>query len=74
MTAHEHNAAIAGAIVYENTTSGSSYSYDSASKEFVSYDSPNIVKQKAQYVIDKGLSGSMYWEASSPLCLRMICY
>ncbi|KDN36633.1 hypothetical protein RSAG8_10736, partial [Rhizoctonia solani AG-8 WAC10335] len=33
----------AGAAVYEDSTLGSSYSYDSSKKELVSYDTPNIL-------------------------------
>jgi chitinase len=43
----------------------SSYSYDSSSKELVSYDTPNIVKLKAQYTNANGLAGSMFWELST---------
>ena len=57
--------AVAGAEVFENTTSGSSYSYDSAKREWISYDTPNIVKLKAQYVADNGLAGTMYWDLST---------
>ncbi|KAJ3484930.1 hypothetical protein NLJ89_g11943 [Agrocybe chaxingu] len=53
---------LAGAQIFENTTDVSSYSYDSAKRELVSYDTPNIVRLKAQYVNSKGLAGSMFWE------------
>ncbi|KAF7369007.1 hypothetical protein MVEN_00227400 [Mycena venus] len=56
---------LAGAQVFENTTDVSSYSYDSSSKELVSYDTPNIVKLKAQYTNTNGLAGSMFWELST---------
>ncbi|KAJ3564511.1 hypothetical protein NP233_g8251 [Leucocoprinus birnbaumii] len=56
---------LAGAQVFENTTDVTSYSYDSAKKELVSYDTPNIVKLKAQYVNSNGLGGSMFWELST---------
>ncbi|KXN88676.1 Chitinase 1 [Leucoagaricus sp. SymC.cos] len=56
---------ISGAQVFENTTDVTSYSYDSAKKELVSYDTPNTVKLKAQYVNSKGLGGSMFWELST---------
>ncbi|CAK5284354.1 unnamed protein product [Mycena citricolor] len=56
---------LAGAQVVENTTDISSYSYDSATEELVSYDTPNIVKLKAQYSVTKGLAGSMFWELST---------
>jgi len=55
----------AGAQVNENTTDVSSHSYDSRKKEFVTYDTPNIVKKKVQYVISKGLAGTMFWELSA---------
>ncbi|XP_006456110.1 hypothetical protein AGABI2DRAFT_188164 [Agaricus bisporus var. bisporus H97] len=56
---------LAGAQVFENTTDVSSYSYDSSKRELVSYDTPNIIKLKAQYVNTKGLGGSMFWELST---------
>ncbi|CAE6496434.1 unnamed protein product, partial [Rhizoctonia solani] len=56
---------LSGAVVYEDSTLGSSYSYDSSKKELVSYDTPNIIRQKAAYIKDKGLGGGMFWELSS---------
>ncbi|KAF8919477.1 glycoside hydrolase family 18 and carbohydrate-binding module family 5 protein [Mucidula mucida] len=56
---------LAGATVFENSTDVTSYSYDSSKKELVSYDTPNVVKTKAQYINDKGLAGSMFWELST---------
>lgn len=56
---------LAGAQVFENTTDISSYSYNSQSKEFVTYDTPDIVKLKAGYINSKGLAGAMYWELST---------
>ncbi|KAF8998382.1 glycosyl hydrolases family 18-domain-containing protein [Cyathus striatus] len=58
---------LAGAQVFENTTDVTSYSYDSSKKELVSYDTPNIVKLKSQYINTKGLGGSMFWDASYQL-------
>ncbi len=48
--------------VYENLTDVTSYSYDSSKRELVTYETPNIASIKAQYVRDKGLAGSMFWE------------
>ncbi|KAG6897598.1 hypothetical protein C0992_013276 [Termitomyces sp. T32_za158] len=45
--------------------SPSFYSYDAAKQELVSYDTPNIVKLKAQYINSKNLAGSMFWELST---------
>ncbi|CDO69059.1 Glycoside Hydrolase Family 18 / Carbohydrate-Binding Module Family 5 protein [Trametes cinnabarina] len=56
---------LAGAQVFENLTDVSSYSYDSAKKELVSYDTPHIVTIKAQYVQSNGLAGSMFWDLST---------
>ncbi len=50
--------------MYENTTDVSSYSYDAAKKELVSYDTPDIVRLKAQYVNATKLAGSMFWDVS----------
>ena len=53
---------MAGASVYQNKTDVTSYSYDSAKREFVSYDTPSIAKMKALYAVNKGLAGTMFWE------------
>ncbi|KAJ3876901.1 glycosyl hydrolases family 18-domain-containing protein [Lentinula edodes] len=53
---------LAGASVFENTTDVTSYSYNPTTEELVSYDTPNIVKMKAQYVNANGLAGAMYWD------------
>ena len=49
-------------------TDVSSYSYDSAKKELVSYDTPNIAGIKAKYVKDNALGGSMFWDVSNNIC------
>ncbi|KIM43625.1 carbohydrate-binding module family 5 protein [Hebeloma cylindrosporum] len=56
---------LAGASIVENTSDVSSYSYDSAKRELVSYDTPNIVRIKSQYINSNGLGGSMFWELST---------
>lgn len=45
-----------------------SYSYDDVNKELVSYDTPDIVALKANYVIDHGLAGHMFWDVSGRCC------
>ncbi|KAK1976208.1 family 18 glycosyl hydrolase [Colletotrichum cereale] len=52
-----------GAELYDSTAVAS-YSYDSTSKELISYDTPAVVRTKVSYIRDKGLGGSMFWEAS----------
>ncbi|KAF8154682.1 glycoside hydrolase family 18 protein [Crassisporium funariophilum] len=56
---------LAGSQIFENSTDVTSYSYDAAKKELVSYDTPNIARMKAQYINSKGLAGSMFWELST---------
>ncbi|KAM5536903.1 hypothetical protein V8D89_009450 [Ganoderma adspersum] len=56
---------LAGATVHEDTTDVASYSYDSSKREFISYDTPNIAKLKAQYVKSKGLAGTFFWDLST---------
>jgi chitinase len=51
---------MSGATVYEDTAHGSSYSYDATKKELISYDTPNIIRQKAAYIKNKGLAGGMF--------------
>ncbi|KIY47749.1 glycoside hydrolase family 18 protein [Fistulina hepatica ATCC 64428] len=55
----------AGATIYENFTDVTSYSYDPTTLELVSYDVPDIVAVKAQYMITNGMAGSMFWELST---------
>ena len=59
---------LAGAQVFENLTDVTSYSYDSSSRELVSYDDPHIAQLKAQYVVSKGLAGQMFWDVSYCSC------
>ncbi|KAG8927199.1 hypothetical protein FRC02_008406 [Tulasnella sp. 418] len=54
-----------GAKITEDTTNVASYSYDSAKKELVSYDTPNIIRTKSNYIISQNLAGGMFWELSS---------
>lgn len=53
-----------GATVYYDEKVGASWSYDSATKEMISFDTAQMVKRKVGYVKEKGLGGGMFWEAS----------
>ncbi|KAL2814568.1 glycoside hydrolase superfamily [Aspergillus cavernicola] len=44
---------------------GAAFSIDHASREVVSFDTVNVVKQKAAYVQFLGLGGGMWWESSA---------
>ncbi|TRM68691.1 glycoside hydrolase family 18 protein [Schizophyllum amplum] len=59
------NLPYVGSEIFENTASGSSYSYDKSKREFISYDTPAIAALKGKYVADKGLAGTMYWDLST---------
>ncbi|KAK1963404.1 family 18 glycosyl hydrolase [Colletotrichum sublineola] len=54
----------AGATELYDATAVASYSYDSASKELITYDTPAVIRTKVSYLRSKGLGGSMFWEAS----------
>ncbi|PWW80669.1 Glycoside Hydrolase Family 18 protein [Tuber magnatum] len=51
----------------ENADSGtvSSWSYDAAAREMISYDTPTVAQAKSSYILAKGLGGGMWWELSS---------
>ncbi len=54
-----------GAQVLVDSVAGASYSYDSSASELISYDTPDIVRTKVQYIQSKGLGGAMFWEGLS---------
>ncbi|KAI0163940.1 glycoside hydrolase superfamily [Xylariaceae sp. FL1272] len=53
-----------GAQVLYDETAVAAYSYDSATHQLISYDTPQSVQAKIQYLKTKGLGGAMFWEAS----------
>ncbi|KAH7201320.1 endochitinase 42 [Fusarium oxysporum] len=54
----------ASAKTYCNNKAQGCYSYDSSTRELISFDTPEVVKQKVAYVKKSGLGGSMFWQAS----------
>lgn len=48
---------MAGPKVIEDMDLGASYSYDSQTREFISYDTPNITAVKTRYVMEHHLGG-----------------
>lgn len=55
----------AGATVQYDSVAQAYYSYDSSSKELISFDTPDMVSKKVSYLKNLGLGGSMFWEASA---------
>lgn len=53
-----------GAQVFQDNETIVSWSYDSASQTMVSYDTPQVVSQKIEYIKGTGLGGAMWWETS----------
>ncbi|KAI1268068.1 endochitinase [Xylariaceae sp. FL1019] len=53
-----------GATVHYDDQAVAAYSYDSAAKELISYDTPQSVQAKVRYLKSRGLGGAMFWEAS----------
>jgi len=49
--------------VYDDIAKAS-YSYDPSRKELISYDTVASAIAKAQYILKRGLGGSVFWEAS----------
>ncbi|PNP73448.1 hypothetical protein FNYG_13178 [Fusarium nygamai] len=54
-----------GATIIYDPIAHASFSYDERSRELISYDTPSVVEQKTAYMLDYGLGGSMFWEASA---------
>ncbi|KFZ10555.1 hypothetical protein V502_08064 [Pseudogymnoascus sp. VKM F-4520 (FW-2644)] len=55
----------AGATEFHDNQAVAAYSYDAATKELISYDTPVEISTKSEYVKSKGLGGAMFWETSS---------
>ncbi|KAK7423028.1 Chitinase 4 [Neonectria punicea] len=54
-----------GASVSYDSTAQAYYSYDSGTRELISFDTPSMVTTKVSYLKGLGLGGSMFWEASA---------
>lgn len=59
------NLPMAGATEVYDSVSGATYSYNSGTKELISYDTADMVSKKVAYLKGKGLGGSMFWEISA---------
>ncbi|KAM0549097.1 hypothetical protein ACHAPJ_009552 [Fusarium lateritium] len=54
-----------GANLMYDASAEAFYSYDDTTEELISYDTPDIVRKKVEYIHKHGLGGSMFWEASA---------
>lgn len=54
-----------GCAITELNQPVASYCYNQGQRLLVSYDTPSIARQKAQYIQSKGLGGGMWWESSA---------
>jgi len=53
-----------GAAEYYDPNLIASWSYDSARRMLVTYDTPEVERRKVDYIKEKGLGGAMWWECS----------
>jgi chitinase len=53
-----------GAQEHHDAAVGASWSFDPASRVMVSYDTPEMAREKAKYIESHGLGGAMWWESS----------
>ncbi|KAL6229349.1 hypothetical protein BDW75DRAFT_235269 [Aspergillus navahoensis] len=54
----------AGAKEYSVPNIISSYSYDATRRMMITYDTKEVASQKANYIVNTGLGGAMWWESS----------
>lgn len=55
----------AGATVEYDDEAGATYSYNPSTRTLISYDTPDMIREKVAYLKSLGLGGSMFWEASA---------
>ena len=58
------NLPIQGAEVKFDAMANASYTYDDDKKELFSYDNPDSLKLKSNFIQSQSLGGAMFWEAS----------
>ncbi|RAR05536.1 glycoside hydrolase family 18 protein [Stemphylium lycopersici] len=56
---------LAGSEVKTDTQVTASWSYDASTRLMVSYETPEIIAKKSEFIRSKGLGGGMWWESSS---------
>lgn len=55
----------AGAEEHIDDAIGASWSWDSAQRKLISYDTVAMARRKAAFIVDRGLGGAMWWESSA---------
>ncbi|KAF2820105.1 glycoside hydrolase [Ophiobolus disseminans] len=55
----------AGATVTNDLDVLASYSYDAGQRFMISFDTPEVIAKKTQFIKERGLGGGMWWESSS---------
>ncbi|PSN61104.1 glycoside hydrolase [Corynespora cassiicola Philippines] len=53
-----------GASMHSDDGIVAAWSYDSAQRLMVSFETPGVTKQKAKFIASEGLGGGMWWESS----------
>jgi chitinase len=56
-----------GFVRYWDKTAHAPYAYNSQKKLFITYDDERSVKEKTEYVIERGLGGIMFWQLRGDL-------
>jgi chitinase len=55
-------SADSGFVFYQDTIAKAPYAYNAATRTFATFDDKLSIRNKTQYVKDKGLHGIMFWE------------
>ncbi|KAH6668116.1 family 18 glycosyl hydrolase [Plectosphaerella plurivora] len=54
-----------GAQEHHDDAIGASWSFDSATGRVITYDTVRMARRKAEFIVDRGLGGAMWWESSA---------
>ncbi|KAG0171146.1 hypothetical protein DFQ28_008653 [Apophysomyces sp. BC1034] len=56
-----------GAEEHYDPATVASWSYNAETREYVTYDSPEVAREKCNYIQSLGLGGAMFWELSADI-------
>ena len=54
-----------GASEFVDMEKMASWSYDPQAREYITYDTPQVIAAKCDYIRQRGLGGAMFWELSA---------